>query len=97
MSYYIRLNKAKTRYYGIVYYVDREGKRHQKSTPTFQYKREAKEKAIQLENELNRLNMELGEITFVDYWERWFNTFKINKAKSTSARNQYRIMLKFIK
>lgn len=88
MSYYIRLNKAKTRYYGIVYYVDRDGKRHQKSTPTFQYKREAKEKAIQLEDELNRLDVDLKDISLYDYYIRWYELYKRGNL-SQQTKNRY--------
>ena len=93
MSY---AKKAKKGYYGIAEYRDQNGKRHQKSVGCFKLKREALTEAEKQEKELASVNVVLKDITLVDYFKRWFELYKANKAQSSSARNQYRIMVKMI-
>lgn len=93
MSY---AKKAKSGYYGIAEWRDKDGKRHQKSAGCFKLKREALAEASKLEKELASINVVLKDVTLVDYFKRWFELYKANKAQSSSARNQYRIMVKMI-
>lgn len=93
MSY---AKKAKKGYYGIAEFKSKDGKRHQKSAGCFKLKREALAAATDLEKELDKLNVNLQDITLFDYFDRWFTLYKKSKAKSFSARNQYNIMEKFI-
>lgn len=79
-------------YYGLAIYRDSNGKRRQKSAGWFKLKRDAKVAADELERQLNGQNMDLAEITLADYFARWFDLYKSNKARSSSAQNQYRIM-----
>lgn len=93
MSY---AKKAKKGYYGIAEFKDKDGKRHQKSAGCFRLKREALQAGDELERELNKVNLDLRDITLFDYFKRWFDLYKSSKAQSASAQNQYRIMKKFI-
>lgn len=93
MSY---TRKTKKGYYGIAEYRDKNGKRHQKSVGCFKLKREAMTTASELEKELDQRNLDLADISLVDYFKRWFDLYKKNKAQSESARNQYRIMIKYL-
>lgn len=94
MSY---AKKAKKGYYGIAEYRDKDGKRHQKSVGCFKLKREAIEASNELEKELDQRNMSLADISFHDYYLRWFDLYKSNKAQSASAKNQYRIIGNMVK
>ena len=89
MSY---AKKTKNGYYGIAEYRDKDGKRHQKSVGRFKLKREALAAADSKEKEFANLNMDLKDVSLSDYFKRWFDLYKKNKAQSASARNQYRIM-----
>lgn len=84
-------------YYGVAEYRDSNGKRHQKGAGTFKLKREALAAADKLERELDQINIDLADVTLADYFDRWFELYKSNKARSFSARNQYRIMSKYIR
>ena len=94
MSY---AKKAKKGYYGIAEYRDKDGKRQQKSVGCFKLKREAIEASNKLEKELDQRNMSLADISFHDYYLRWFDLYKSNKAQSASAKNQYRIIGNMVK
>ncbi|WP_295729704.1 site-specific integrase [uncultured Limosilactobacillus sp.] len=89
MSYTKKVSKG---YYGYATYYDKHGKRHVKSAGLFKLKREAKQAGFDLEKKLNQLNKELKDISLADYFKRWYDLYKKQKATSTSARNQYRIM-----
>lgn len=89
MSY---TRKASKGYYGYATYYDKNGKQHAKSAGLFKLKREAIEASTTLENQLNGLNIELKDIPLADYFRRWYDLYKKNKATSASAQNQYRIM-----
>ncbi|MBB1068744.1 site-specific integrase [Limosilactobacillus sp. RRLNB_1_1] len=93
MSY---AKKAKKGYYGIAEFKDKDGKRHQKSAGLFKLKRDALKAGDELQRELDTVNQNLMDITLFDYFSRWFELYKSNKAQSASAQNQYRIMKKFI-
>lgn len=93
MSY---AKKAKKGYYGIAEFKDKDGKRHQKSAGCFRLKREALQAGDELERKLNKVNLDLRDVTLFDYFKRWFDLYKSSKAQSASAQNQYRIMKKFI-
>lgn len=92
------VKKAKNGYYAYVNYHDSSGNRRQKKAPGhFKLKREAKQAAVKLELELQRANPKLSEMTFSDYYQRWFDLYKKNKAKSHSASYQYALIGKYIK
>lgn len=94
MSY---TKKVKKGYYGYATYYDKNGKRHAKSAGCFKLKRQALAAAADLEKELNQRNMNLADISFHDYYLRWFKLYKTNKAQSYSAKNQYRIIGNMVK
>lgn len=94
MSY---TRKTKNGYYGIAEFRTSDGKRHQKSAGLFKLKREAIEASNELEKELDQRNMSLADISFHDYYLRWFGLYKSNKAQSASAKNQYRIIGNMVK
>ena len=94
MSY---TRKTKNGYYGIAEFRTSDGKRHQKSAGLFKLKREAIEASNELEKELDQRNMSLADISFHDYYLRWFDLYKSNKAQSASAKNQYRIIGNMVK
>ena len=76
------VKKAKNGYYAYVNYRDSDGKRRQKKAPGhFKLKREAKQAAVKLELELQKNNPKLSDMTFSDYYQRWFELYKKNKAK----------------
>lgn len=89
MSY---TRKASKGYYGYATYYDKNGKQHAKSAGLFKLKREAVEASINLQKELNQRNMDLHDISLAHYFKRWYDLYKKQKATSSSARNQYRIM-----
>lgn len=89
MSY---VRKASKGYYGYATYYDKDGKRHAKSAGCFKLKREAVQAGADLEAKLGAVNVDLKDITLIDYFKRWFRLYKKNVAQSASARNQYRIM-----
>jgi hypothetical protein len=60
MSY---AKKAKSGYYGIATWRDKDGKRHQKSAGCFKLKREALAEADKLEKELNQRNVNWQDVT----------------------------------
>ena len=92
------VKKAKNGYYAYVNYRDSDGKRRQKKAPGhFKLKREAKQAAVKLELELQKNNPKLSDMTFSDYYQRWFELYKKNKAKSHSASYQYTLIGKYIK
>lgn len=93
MSY---TRKTKNGYYGIAEFRTSDGKRHQKSAGLFKLKREAQQAGVELERELDQRNMNLADISLLDYFKRWFDLYKKDKAQSASAQNQYRIMTKYI-
>lgn len=94
MSY---TRKTKNGYYGIAEFRTSDGKRHQKSAGLFKLKREAQQAGVDLERELDQRNMSLADISFHDYYLRWFDLYKSNKAQSASAKNQYRIIGNMVK
>lgn len=63
-------------YYGVAEYRDSNGKRHQKGAGTFKLKREALTAADKLERELAGLNVELADLSFADYYQRWYQLYK---------------------
>lgn len=63
-------------YYGVAEYRDSNGKRHQKGAGTFKLKREALAAADKLERELNGLNTELANLSFAEYYQRWYRLYK---------------------
>lgn len=89
MSY---VRKAKNGYYGYAAYYDKNGKRHTKSAGIFKLKRDAINASDELEKEFDQRNMNLADISFYNYYLRWFKLYKTNKARSASAKNQYRII-----
>lgn len=93
MSY---TKKVKKGYYGYATYYDKQGKRHAKSAGLFKLKRDAKLASVELEKQLNQLNLDLKDISFFDYYQRWFKLYKANYATSASSRNQYRITGKMV-
>ena len=94
MSY---TKKVKKGYYGYATFYDKDGKRHAQSAGLFKLKREAQQAGNDLEKELNQRNMSLADISFHDYYLRWFKLYKSNKAQSASAKNQYRIIGNMVK
>ena len=94
MSY---AKKVKKGYYGYATFYDKDGKRHAQSAGLFKLKREAQQAGNDLEKELNQRNMSLADISFHDYYLRWFKLYKSNKAQSASAKNQYRIIGNMVK
>lgn len=63
-------------YYGVAEYRDSNGKRHQKGAGTFKLKRETLAAADKLERELNGLNTELANLSFAEYYQRWYRLYK---------------------
>ena len=74
MSY---AKKAKKGYYGIAEFKDKDGKRYQKSAGFFKLKREALRAGDELERELNKVNLDLRDVTLFDYFKRWFDLYKL--------------------
>lgn len=92
------VKKAKNGYYAYVNYRDSNGKRRQKkASGRFKLKRDAKQAATKLELGLQKANPKLSDMTFSDYYQRWFDLYKKNKAKSHSASYQYELIGKYIK
>ena len=85
MSY---AKKAKKGYYGIAEFKDKDGKRHQKSAGCFRLKREALQAGDELERELNKVNLDLRDVTLFDYFKRWFDLY-MGTDKRTLAADLY--------
>ena len=85
MSY---VRKASKGYYGYANYVDKDGHRHRKSAGHFKLKREALESANKLESELASTNLDLKDISLVDYYSRWYEIYKENSI-SDITKNRY--------
>lgn len=92
MSY---AKKAKKGYYGIAEYKDKDGKRHQKSVGCFKLKREALDKANEKEKELSKLNIDLKDISIIDYYWRWYELFEKNGITAIT-QNRYKVIGKAI-
>ena len=73
MSY---VRKAKNGYYGYASYKDSNGKRRYKSAGKFKLKRDALAKADELEKQLQAGDAKLKDISLVDYFKRWYETYK---------------------
>lgn len=93
MSY---TRKAKNGYYGVAIYKDSNGKRKQKSAGFFKLKRDAIDASNQLEKELDQRNINLADISLVDYYERWRKTYKAT-GLSDSSIYRYKMFKKVIK
>lgn len=94
MSY---AKKAKSGYYGIATWRDKDGKRHQKSAGCFKLKREALAEADKLEKELDQVNINLHHITIADYYDRWYSIYKKDSPLSDISKSRYKTFAKVIK
>lgn len=90
------VRKAKNGYYGIVNYYDKDKKRHQKSTGFFKLKRDALKEANKLEQELNTINVNLKDVSLVDYYQQWNETYKQASSLSYITKNRYSTFAKSI-
>ena len=88
MSY---AKKAKSGYYGIATWRDKDGKRHQKSAGCFKLKREALAEADKLEKELNQRNVNWQDVTLVDYYKRWYQLYEDNRITHVT-KNRYKVI-----
>lgn len=88
MSY---AKKAKSGYYGIATWRDKDGKRHQKSAGCFKLKREALAEADKLEKKLNQRNVNWQEVTLVDYYKRWYQLYEDNRITHVT-KNRYKVI-----
>ncbi|MBU3829308.1 MAG: site-specific integrase [Candidatus Limosilactobacillus merdavium] len=88
MSY---AKKTKGGYYGIAEYKDSNGKRHQKSVGRFKLKREALDKANEKEKELGALNIDLKDMSLIDYYWRWYKLYEKNGITAIT-QNRYRVI-----
>lgn len=93
----ITISKVKNGYQGYAYYYDENNKRHKKSAGRHKLRRQAKEAALELEAKLKENNSASKDISFYDYYNRWFDLYKKNKAQSHSASYQYELFGKLIK
>lgn len=83
MSY---VRKAKNGYYGYASYKDSNGKRRYKSAGKFKLKRDALAKADELEKELSAVDAKLKDISLVDYFKRWYKTYKQASLSNNTCR-----------
>ncbi|WP_432226806.1 tyrosine-type recombinase/integrase [Limosilactobacillus fermentum] len=88
--------KRPSGWYGIARYKDENGKRHQKGAGTFKLKRDAQRAADDLERELQARNVELSELSFADYFQRWYEIFK-EQGKARQTKNRYKNNAKVIR
>lgn len=94
MSY---AKKTKNGYYGYAYYRDKNGKRRQKSVGKFKLKRDALEQADKVEKELDKVNINLKDMSLSDYYNRWFETYKKDSSLSYITKSRYETFNKTIK
>lgn len=90
------IRKTNKGYYGIVNYYDKDKKRHQKSTGVFKLKRDALKASLKLEQELARINVNLKDISFNEYYKRWYETYKKDSALSYITKGRYHTFTKTI-
>ena len=83
-------------YYGYAVYYDKDRKRHFKSAGKFRLKKDAVASAIKLEQELNKANINLRDISFADYYLRWYETYK-SSGLSYITSNRYKTFSKVIR
>ena len=83
-------------YYGYAVYYDKDRKRHFKSAGKFRLKKDAVASAIKLEQELNKANINLRDISFSDYYLRWYETYK-SSGLSYITSNRYKTFSKVIR
>lgn len=93
MSY---TKKTSNGYYGYAFYYDKDGNRRQKSAGKFKLKRDAIKEADKLERELNKLNIDLKDISLTDYYMRWYETYKGNGSLSDITKHRYLIIYRVI-
>lgn len=93
MSY---VRKLKDGWRGYATYKDKDGKYRNKSAGKFKFKKDAIKKARELETELNTGNIELKEISFADYYLRWYETYKKDGLAPVTS-NRYRTFNKVIR
>ncbi|MBU5308856.1 tyrosine-type recombinase/integrase [Ligilactobacillus saerimneri] len=93
MSY---VRKLKDGWRGYATYKDKDGKYRNKSAGKFKLKKDAIQKARELETELNTGNIELKEISFADYYLRWYETYKKDGLAPVTS-NRYKIFCKVIR
>ncbi|WP_308556769.1 tyrosine-type recombinase/integrase [uncultured Lactobacillus sp.] len=93
MSY---VKPTKNGYYGYAYYRDKNGKRRQKSVGKFKFKRDALKEADKVEKELDTVNINLKDISFADYYNRWYETYKGNSSLADITKKRYLIFYKVI-
>ncbi|MCZ0891846.1 tyrosine-type recombinase/integrase [Ligilactobacillus saerimneri] len=83
-------------YRGYVFFYDKNHKRRGKSAGKFKRKKDALDATRDLEKELDTSNINLLEISFADYYQRWYETYKkYGLAEVTSKR--YRTFSKAIR
>lgn len=98
--YMSSVRKSKTKkggYYGVVNYYDKNHKRHQKTTKNFKLKRDAQKEANKLERELDVINVDLKDISLMDYYKRWYDTYKGNGSLSEPTKKRYLLFYRVIK
>ena len=91
------VRKAKSGYYGVVNFYDKNHKRRQKTTKVFKLKRDAQKEAIKLEQELEVINVDLKDISLTDYYKRWYDTYKGNSSLSDITKKRYLIFYRVVK
>ena len=75
---------------GYIRYKDHAGKRRQKGAGTYKLKRQALSAAQQLAAEYERkLNSDFSGMSFLDYYDYWFATFKERQVHSNSGQAHY--------
>lgn len=70
---------------------DADGELKQKYKSGFKTKDEARLFAVDLENDISNNNVDVREISFLNYLDEWFNLYKLNKITQITA-NRYRII-----
>lgn len=91
------VKKTNNGYYGYVNYRDGNGNRKQrKAKGRFKLKRDAKEAATKLKLELEESNIDFIDISFTNYYRKWFKLYKANKVKSHSGKYQYELIGNYV-
>lgn len=93
----ITISKVKKGYQSYVYYYDQNHKRRKKSAGRYLLRRQARQAALKLEESINKENSIGEDMSFIGYYNRWFELYKKNQAKSHSASYQYELFGKLIK
>lgn len=83
-------------YRGYVFYYDKDHKRRGKSAGKFKRKKDALDATRDLEKELDTSNINLLEISFADYYQRWYETYKKDGLAEVTG-NRYKIFSKVIR